>query len=203
MNQIKWVIAGCVTIVLAFSLYQWNRSRALNAEIDSQVATAQAKVLRDLASESKKAAEASDLKVVEMAKTTEAAKQTALAEHAKSDALKKKLASLGVVPIPGPGGMVGDSELKDQIIVQQDNEIMSLQVVIKSQDEEIKTLTVSRDQWRESALKFEGTLQMTDKQIRALEIQRDALKRSGWMREGKGMLEGGAAVFLLHLLKVL
>ena len=209
MNKIRWVIVGSLVSALGYSLYLWNDKNARRSEIDSQVAAAQIKVLRDIASESKKAAEASDLKAVALAKTAEEAKQAALAEHLKTEALKKKLALSGLQPLPpivGGGGLgIGEdnSALMSQVISQQENEIQSLNTVIINQDEQIKTLTISRDGWKESALKFESSLVMSDKQIRALEIQRDAFKRSGVFREAKGMLEGGAVVFVLTLLKVL
>lgn len=209
MNKIRWVIVGSLVAVLSYSLYLWNQREASKALLQETVYQTQAKVLRDIASESKKAAQASDLKAVVLAKTTEEAKQAALAEHLKTEALKKKLASSGLQPLPpivGGGGLgIGEdsSALMSQVISQQENEIQSLNTVIVNQDEQIKTLTISRDSWKESALKFESSLAMSDKQIRALEIQRDAVKRSGVFREAKGMLEGGAVVFVLTLLKVL
>ena len=209
MNKIRWVIVGSLVVVLGYSLYLWNQREASKALLQETVYQTQAKVLRDIASESKKAAQASDLKAVALAKTTEEAKQAALAEHLKTEALKKKLASSGLQPLPsivGGGGLgIGEdnSALMSQVISQQENEIQSLNTVIVNQDEQIKTLTISRDSWKESALKFEASLVMSDKQIRALEIQRDAVKRSGVMREIKGIGEGGAIVFFLTLLKVL
>jgi hypothetical protein len=199
-----WIV-GALVIASAFLTYQHLQGIATRSEIQSQVLKAQINAIQEQNKVIKKEAEASDLKALSLAKTSEEANQKALSEHAKSEALKKKLADLlALHPVDPSGGGLGTGDdpiaLRDEIITQQENEIQSLNGLIENKNEEIKTLVLSRDSWKLYASKSDEQIALYQKQVRALELGRDAAQRAGVLREGRGMLEGGAIVFVAHLL---
>lgn len=196
-------IALALLIVLGYSYYQFEEQKRVQSEIQSQLLQQQAKVLKEQYDTVKKTAQDSDLKILEMAKTTEEAKQKIVFEHATSEALKKKLAilvgpSVPLPPVPSSDPIV----LRDQIIAQQDTEIQSQQVVIDEQGQQITQLTLSRDIWKAMTENQEQQLDLNRKALRAQEIATNTARRAGLLREGKGILEGGALVFALHLMKL-
>lgn len=197
--------AGLAVIVSVYSYYHYQSNKRLESEIVSQQKEEQIHALQEIAQTEKTKAEAADLKATALAKTTEEAKQIALLEHDKSEALKRKLAALQAgKPLPLPGGNTGldDSALKNQIIEQQDTEIQSLHGVIDNQDKELITTRLSRDSWKEVATLNEKSLKSAEERVRAEQIAKSAIKKQGWLREGRGALWGGAAVFAAHALGV-
>lgn len=197
-------VVGLVVITSLCVLYRCNSQRASRAEIVSQQKEEEIHALQKIAKEEKAKAEAADLKAASLAKTTEEAKQIALLEHEKSQALKRKLDALQAgQPVPLPGGdpvLDNSSLIKDEIIAQQDIEIQSLNGVIQNQDKEIKGLTLSRDSWKQVAELNEKSLKLSEERVRAEQIAKSAIKRQGWLKEGRGALWGGAAVFVAHAL---
>jgi len=200
----QW-IALALLIVLGYSFYNWQQKIATNAENQSQLLKGQIQVKVEEANAQKAKAEAADLKAVALAKANQEADQKVTLEHAKSEALKKKLAALagpGLLPLPSTPSD-DPVVLRDQIIAQQDIEIQSQQVEIKGLKEENGQLRLEADSYKQSTEALEASLKLSEQRVRAEEIAKDAMKRSGLVREGKGILEGGAAVFLMHLLKVI
>ena len=192
---------GFILIASACGLYRYQTNKRLEAEIVSQQKEKVIFALQEIATKKTEEAKASDLKAVALAKTTEEAKQKALLEHDKSEALKRKLAALQTgkpLPLPGGDSNLDDLTLRDEIIAQQENEIQSKDRVIASQDEEIQTLTSSRDSWKQIADLNRKSLKLSEERVRAEQIAKSAIQRKGWLQEGRGALWGGALVFLGH-----
>ena len=199
-----WVVAALVAVSL-YSYYVHLDKRASNAEIMSQQLAEGVEDAQAQADAFKKLAEEKDAKAKDLEQVVLKAEQKVVVERAKSEALKKRLADLlphgPVVPLPG---IPSDDPvlLRDQIIAQQDEEILSLNTVVSEQKVVILNLTASRDDWRSAQGSTAKALEASEKRVRAEQIAKDAMKHQGWMREGKGALEGGAIVALAHILGV-
>jgi muramoyltetrapeptide carboxypeptidase LdcA involved in peptidoglycan recycling len=199
-----WVVAALVVVSL-YSYYTHLNKKAERAEILSQELAVEVKIEKEQADAFKKLAEEKDAKAKDLEQVVLKAEQKVVVEHAKSEALKKRLANLlphgPVVPLPG---VPSDDPvlLRDQIIAQQDEEILSLNTVVSEQKVAMSNLTSSRDAWKNTYESTATALEASEKRVMAEQIAKDAMKHQGWMREGKGALEGGAIVALAHILGV-
>jgi len=197
-----WVVAALVAVSL-YSYYVHLDKRVERAETLSQQLAEEVEDAQAQADAFKKLAEEKDAKAKDLEQVVLKAEQKVVVEHAKSEALKKRLANLlpngPVVPLPG---IPSDDPvlLRDQIIAQQDEEILSLNTVVSEQKVAMSNLTSSRDAWKNTYESTAKALEASEKRVRAEQIAKDAMKHQGWMREGRGALWGGAAVFVAHAL---
>ena len=204
----KYITVICLSVLFlltCLALYKYQAHRYEAAEILSQQLAEGVEDAQAQADAFKKLAEEKDAKAKDLEQVVLKAEQKVVVEHAKSEALKKRLAGLlphgPLVPLPG---IPSDDPvlLRDQIIAQQDEEILSLNTVVSEQKVAMSNLTSSRDAWKNTYESTAKALEASEKRVRAEQIAKDAMKHQGWMREGKGALEGGAIVALAHILGV-
>ena len=91
---------------------------------------------------------------------------------------------------------------KDQIIEKQGELITGLTEENVMLQQALDTTTIARDLCRQEAVQYKEAFVLSEQRVRTEQLAKEAMKAAGPMREAKGILEGGAVVFLAHVLGV-